>query len=106
MRRPGTKQEVTSLFSSCSIKCAGLEIGKVAFYVKSNFPLPLQASIFKPAVLCTVLNCRESSSLVLSSFSFATFDSPIGQANSIFGGKAHMGSLKLVGKECLLDPNS
>lgn len=92
MIRPGTKQEVTSLFSSCSIKCARLEAGKVAFYVTSNFPLPLQASILKPAVLCTVLNCREVSSLVHSPFSFAVFDSPIGQANSIFGGEAHVDS--------------
>lgn len=42
-RRPVTKQEVTSLLVSCYIKYVGLKGGKVAFHVKSNFPLTLQA---------------------------------------------------------------
>lgn len=92
-RRPGTRQEVTSLLGSCYIKYVGLKVGKVAFYVKSNFPLLLQTSIFKPAVLCKALNCRESSSLVLCPFSFAVFDSPILQGNPEFRGKAHVDSL-------------
>lgn len=92
-RRPGTKQEVTALLRSCYIKCVGLKVGKAAFYVKTNFLLPLQASIFKPAVLCRALNCRGSSSLVLSPFSFAVFESPILQGNPMFGGKAHVDSL-------------
>ena len=92
-KRPGTKQEVTSLLGSCYIKCVGLKVGKVAFYVKSNFSLPLQASVFKPAVLWKARNCRESSSLMLSPFSFAVSDSPILQGNPMFGGKAHVDSL-------------
>lgn len=41
-RRPGTKQEVTILVFFY-IKYVGLKGGKVAFYVKSNFPLTPQA---------------------------------------------------------------
>lgn len=40
--------------------------GKVVFYDKSNFPASLQATIFKPAVLCKAPNCRVFSTCALS----------------------------------------
>lgn len=58
LTRPGTKQEVTSSVGSYCIKCIGLLEGKAAFCDKSNFPAFMQATIFKPVVLCKAPNYR------------------------------------------------